>query len=667
MVTFSLGPEVCADVTGPSGGAHREWLVADGVGGFASGTASGLRTRRYHGLLVVPGPSGRRMGLASLDASVTIGGGAPDQLSAHEWVSGAVSPAGHRHLELFEVVDGLPWWRWRIGDVVLERELAMAYGQTSLGVVHRLVSAPAPVRVTLTALCTWRDAHGNRTAAGAAPVQTRVAHGAVVDDGYRLAGPGWRPRGEWWFDAYLREEAARGLDPVEDLWCAGTFTATLEPGEVMEVSAWAGDLRHQPAPATEVVAAARKRARSVVALAKPQDDVDATLALAADAFIIKGPDVVAGYPWFDCWMRDALTSYEGLFLRTGRAAEGAALLRRYAAALLDAPAGAPEELPSGAPALAAALTRGASEAPLWLVHAVDRHVAATGDGHLGAELAAPLDNILAGYAADDAPFLARLDPADGLLALRPADAAATWMNVRHAAGTAVTPRDGKPVDVNALWINALAGLARLTDRAGQDARALWAGHDAAQRSFGKRFVAPSGWLYDVVDAQPAAYPLGGGPHLDDPVLRPNQLFAYALPYAPLDGADPAAVRAVSRSLLTPLGLRTLAPTEYGYQGRHAGTEPVRAEAYHQGTAWPWLIGVYIDACRAVGLPTTGLLRALEAHLPEHGIGSVSELVDGDAPYRAGGCPFSARSVAELIRVRALLRNSSAGGPSTMGR
>jgi predicted glycogen debranching enzyme len=224
------------------------------------------------------------------------------------------------------------------------------------------------------------------------------------------------------------------------------------------------------------------------------------------------------------------------------------------------------------------------------------------------------------------------------------------MNAR-VGGTPATPRDGKPVELNALWVNALAGLARLTEGAGQDASALWAGHDAAQRSFAKRYIAPTGWLYDLVDAQPAAYPLGGGPHLDDPVLRPNQLFAVALPYAPLDGADPTAVRAVGRALLTPLGLRTLAPSEYGYQGTYGGPETARNEAYHQGTAWPWLIGAYADACHAVGLPTAGLLRGLSAHLGEHGVGSVSEVVDGDPPHRAGGCPFSARSVAEVIRVR----------------
>ena len=141
----------------------------------------------------------------------------------------------------------------------------------------------------------------------------------------------------------------------------------------------------------------------------------------------------------------------------------------------------------------------------------------------------------------------------------------------------------------------------------------------------------------------------------DPVLRPNQLFALSLPHAPLDGADPTAVRAAGRALLTPLGLRTLAPSEYGYQGVHRGAETARTEAYHQGTAWPWLIGAYVDACRRVGLPVAGLLDGLEAHLAEHGVGSVSELADGDAPYRAGGCPFSARSVAEVIRARAVLR------------
>jgi predicted glycogen debranching enzyme len=474
---------------------------------------------------------------------------------------------------------------------------------------------------------------------------TRVADGVLVENAYRLAGPGWRARGEWWFDAYLREEAARGLDPVEDLWCPGSFSATLVPGETLEVSAWLGDLRRRPARPTSLVAAARKRARSVVAAAKPADAVDATLALAADAFIVRGPDVVAGYPWFGPWARDTMISYEGLFLHTGRAAEGAALLRRHAAALGADPADWAQDT---------------SDAPLWLVHAVDRHVTATGDTHLAAEVAGALDAVIAGYTDPARPWSARLDPADGLLALGPDDAATTWMNVLRGARP-VTPRDGKPVELNALWVNALAALARLRERLDLDATPLWSRHAAGQLAFAKRYPAPAGWLYDVVDAPPAAYPLGGGASNDDPVLRPNQLFAFSLPYAPLDGPDARAVQAVSRTLLTPLGVRTLAPTEYGYHGAHAGPVPTRDDAYHQGTVWPWLIGHHVDACRAVGAaPSPAMLRPLEIHLGEWGLGSVSELADGDPPHRASGCPFSARSVAELIRARAAVTGRGAG-------
>jgi predicted glycogen debranching enzyme len=615
------GSQICADVDGLAGGAHREWLLPDGAGGFAMGTASGLRTRRYHALLVVPDATTgeRRVGLVSLDAVVSLSGGPTIALSTHEWAARVTAPTGHHHLEAFELVEGLPCWRWRIGDLVLERELAMASGRPSLAVVHRLVSAPAPVRVDLTAMCTWRPAGDSRGASGPPPSVTPVSDGAVIDNAYRLAGAGWRSRGEWWYGAYTRADGG-----TEDLWRAGSFTATLEPGEVMEVSAWAGDLRRRPHRATAVLGAARRRARAVVVAAKPTDSVDATLALAADAFIVKGPDVVAGYPWQAPRARDTLTSYEGLFLHTGRAAEGAALLRRQAGEL-------------GEPA-------GQSDAPLWLVHAVDRHVTATGDTHLGADLLSTLEAVLDGYVASDRPWSARVDPDDGLLALRVDEAASTWMN-GVADGGPLTPRDGKPVDLNALWVNALAGLARLTERLRRDAGPLWSRHGTAQSSFAKRFPAPTGWLYDTVDGMPAPYPLGGGPAYDDPVLRPNQLLAFSLPYSPLDGAVAEPVDAVGRALLTPFGLRTLAPTEYGYRGTDD----------HGGAAWPWLIGAYVDACRAVGRATDGLLRGLESHLGEWGLGSVSEIVDGDAPYRPGGCPFSARSVAELIRARAALR------------
>ncbi|MDR7273918.1 amylo-alpha-1,6-glucosidase [Catenuloplanes atrovinosus] len=673
-----FGPQVCASLS-EGAGASREWLVPDGVGGYAMGTISGLRTRRYHALLAVADAAltERHVALAALDATVTLPSGATVPLYTHEWASGAIAPRGHAHLELFELADGLPRWRWRIGDVVLERELAMAHGQPSLGVVHRLISAPGPVKLSLAAMCTWRDAHGERRADGAPLTVRTVSDGVVIEDAYRLAGPGWTAGGQWHLDAFARAEADRGLNPVEDLWHAGSFAATLEIGQALEVSAWAGDLGERPPPAATIVAAARDRAHKLVTGADPADSTAAALALAADAFIVdtaSGPDVIAGYPWFNAYLGDTMTAYEGLFLDTGRGSEGAALLQaRVTAAVEAADAG---------------LLHDPVDGPLWLVHAVERHVTRLGDTDLAAALADPLTDLILrhvglGQATRPAPreerpevtrsalaavlqtptqALTPITPAqrqapvlqvadsDGLLRHDSDRNALTWMNAR-LNGVAVTPRTGKPVEVNALWVNALAGLIGLLRAAGRENPDLTKAHETALASFQQRFAAPDGWLYDVVDAPPAVYPLGGTHH-DDASLRPNQLLAFSLPHAPLRGeAMPSPIRVAGSALLTPLGLRSLAVGEFGYLGTHRGNRIVRDAAYHQGVVWPWLIGPYLDACIAAGLPTDGVLTGLEAHLNEWGLGSVSETAEGDAPHAATGVPFSARSVAELNRIR----------------
>jgi predicted glycogen debranching enzyme len=252
-----------------------------------------------------------------------------------------------------------------------------------------------------------------------------------------------------------------------------------------------------------------------------------------------------------------------------------------------------------------------------------------------------------------------VDPADDLL--RQGPAAQAGMNA-DTDGLPIPPRIGKPVEINALWVNALAAMADLVEEAGRDGGQLRTRYRRARDSFAARFRAPEGWLYDVVQGPPSTYPLGAGAFHDDPSLRPNQLLAWSLPHAPLagiaphdddgpGGVDAAAVRNIGGALLTPLGLRTLAPAEYGYQGIHRGGRNEEDIAYHQGTVWPWLIGPYVDACVRTGLPTDGLLAGLAAHLSEWGVGSVSETADGDAPHRATGAPFSARSVAEALRVR----------------
>jgi len=634
---LTFGPQVCGDL---AAGASREWLVTDGLGGYAMGTVSGLRTRRYHGLLVVAGatPAVRRLALAALDPVLLLPSGAQVRLGTHEWADGTVGPQGHRLLERFDLVEGLPRWRWRVGEVVIERELAMVCGQPSVAVLHRLVAGPEPVGLALEVLCTWRDVHGERLATDGPLHTVPTADGVVVEDAYRIAGPGYEPGGEFYLGAYAREEAARGLRPVEDLWYAGRFVGDLRSGRPLEVAAWAGDLGTSPPPAGEVITAARGRARRIVAAAQPADDVDATLALAADAFVVRGasgPDVVAGYPWFGAWSRDTMTAYEGLFLDTGRVDEGRSLLLGYA-----------DTLSQGMLANTADTGRteyNTVDATLWYLHAVERHVARTGDVDLAAELVGGLGAVVAAHLAGTR-YGIRAD-ADGLLTQGVDGLALTWMDAR-VDGRARTPRIGKPVEVNALWINGLAGLVTLRQRLGHDADELRTLRDRATRSFVTRFPAPQGWLYDVIDT-----PSG----TDDASLRPNQLLAYSLPFGPLRGCHDGVAAAAGAMLLTPLGLRSLAPGDPAYLGAHRGGPADRDTAYHQGTVWPWLVGPYVDAAPRPRTEIDAILCGLEAHLAEWGLGSVSETADGDAPHAATGCPFQAWSVAEMIRVRRKIR------------
>ncbi|MBU2666000.1 amylo-alpha-1,6-glucosidase [Actinoplanes bogorensis] len=585
MATF--GSQTCGRL---EEGATREWLVPDGLGGYAMGTVSGLRTRRYHGLLVVA----RHLGLASLDAVVTLPSGASVRLATHEWADGTIAPHGHELLAGFELVDGLPRWRWRIGDVVLERELAMVHGQASVAIVHRLLSG-GPVSLALEALCTWRDVHGSRT--GAEPLLvSHVADGFTVEDAYRVRGPEFQPAGAWWRGVYHREEEARGLTPTEDLWFAGSFHASLsEPGDTAEVSAWAGSA---PPPASLVIEAAHRRNRRF-----------APLELAADAFLVRtpsGPDVVAGYPWFGAWSRDTMLSYEGLFLSTGRADEGRELLLAYGKTLSEGMLANTADTGS--------VEYNTADGTLWFLHAVDRHVTTTGDTDLAHALRPALLGVIDHHVAGTRYGIRATE--DGLLTQGADGEALTWMDAR-VDGVPVTPRRGKAVDINALWVNALATLDHPL-------------HRTARGSFARQFPAPEGWLYDV---------------LGDSTLRPNQLLAWSLPHAPLE-PDPVVLRRIGDALLTPLGLRSQAPGTPGYHGTHRGTGAERDTAYHTGTVWPWLLGPYATAWHRLGVE---VVADIDAHLGEYGLGSISETADGDAPHGATGCPFQAWSVAEVLR------------------
>lgn len=623
-----FGREVCGNLDAASA---REWLVADGLGGFAMGTVSGLRTRRYHGVLIVATrpPGGRMLGLADLDAIITVG----DRriaLGVHEWASGAIDPTGHVHLESFTFEDGLPRWRWAIGDVVVERALAMAHGRSAVAVIHRIVHAPAAVRLELHALCTWRDAHGERFA-GAAPVVEATATGFDFEGAYRVSGAGFEPGGEWYRDVHYRVEAERGLNDREDLWHAGSFSVDLQAGETHELVAWSAPVADGPPPASEILQRSTERSATVVAAARAADEVSRLLAIAADQLIVAGPTVVAGYPWFGDWSRDTMTSYEGLFLETGRAAEGRQLLLRMAGTLSEgmlantADAGETEY--------------NTADATLWFLHAAGRHVERTGDLEVAADLSPALMEIITRHVAGTR-YGIRVDPADSLLRQGADGFALTWMDTR-VDGRPITPRAGKAVEINALWINGLAAVAGLEERLGRDASSLRALEQNARDSFLKRFPRPGGCA-DVVDP-------------DNLQVRPNCLLALSLPYAPLSGST--VVRAVAPELLTSLGLRSLAPSDPAYVGLHRGGPSERDAAYHQGTVWPWLVGPYVEAALKSGLPVDGALDGLDLHLYEWGLGSVSETADGDPPHRATGCPMQAWSVAELLRAHSLIRSA----------
>jgi predicted glycogen debranching enzyme len=632
MARINLGRQLLSSL---DQAAMREWLVTDGLGGYAMGSAAGLRTRRYHGLLMVAteAPIGRRLGLAALDPVLVIGERRLE-LATHEWADSTIAPRGHEHLDGFAVVDGVPRWRWSVGGVVLECEVAACRDRPGVATNWTLVTAGpyATVGVELTALCTWRDAHGERRAEGT-PGQLSTADGFVFEQAYRVRGPGFVPNGSWYRGVHYRAEADRGLNASEDLWAAGHFSADLRPGEALAVDAWAGALDDEPPPAATVIATARARARAVVPAGRVGDRTAELLAHGADQFVVRGRagrTVVAGYPWFGDWSRDTMTSYDGLFLATGRFDDGRELLRAAAASVSEG-------------MLANTADAGGTEfntvdGSLWFLYTVGRHVCRAGDDDLGAELLPVLSDIV-DHHLSGTRFGIRVD-GDGLVTQGADGWALTWMDAR-VDGRAITPRLGKPVEVNALWVAGLAAIDHIASRLGTAAGSSRLHHTAAT-AFTRRFVRPDGHgLFDVVD----------GPGGDDATVRPNQLLAGSLVGGPLHGDRDAArmLLAATSPLVTALGLRSLDPGAAGYLGQHRGGPAERDAAYHQGTVWPWLAGPWLDVARTAGVDVAPLLASLESHLDDWGLGSVSETADGDAPHAGTGCPFQAWSVAELLR------------------
>ncbi len=636
---------------------RREWLVTNGRGGYASGTVAGANTRRYHGLLVaaLQPPVRRTVLLAKIDETVELGGRA-FELGTNEYHDGTIAPEGYRHLAGFRLEGTLPVWTYALHGAQVEKQVWMPRGCDAVCVRYRILGAAGPLRLRLRPFVTERDYHahtrgdpGWRFGVEEIPGGVRVVpwQGATP---YTLTvkGAAFAPAPDWYWRFLHRVERARGLDDVEDLYVPGTFEAMLDAGQALTFVAAAGD-GPPPAGCGSLAAEARRQrrllevgdrlARDSVPLPGP-GGLPPRLLLAADQFLVRGAarrSVIAGYHWFTDWGRDTMIALPGLTLATGRLEEARDILLSYADHVSEG------MLPNRFPDDGGAPEYTSADAALWYVHAVGRYLSRAGDGDLLARVFPAIREIVDRYRAGTRHGI-RVDPADGLLETGAPELALTWMDARRE-GRPVTPRTGKPVDLNALWHEALWLAAAWANALGQDGSTDAAAAAALRRSFTPRFFDDTGgYLYDVI--RPDGTP--------DTSLRPNQLLALSLPHPLVEGPTARTVfDTVTARLLTPFGLRTLASDAPDYRGRYEGDVPARDGAYHQGTVWTWWLAPYAAALvRLTGdrRAARRLLEPFRAHLLEAGLGTVSELFDGDSPHDARGCIAQAWSVAALLDV-----------------
>jgi predicted glycogen debranching enzyme len=662
---------------GPGGPAdpaellELEWLVTNGIGGYASGTVAGVPTRRYHGLLVAAlgTPLGRTLMLNHLSEEVRLPDGTTVRLGGEERLDALDVDA--RHLVEFRLESGLPIWSYDLGGGhVLEKSIVLLHGQNTVHVSYRLAAGDGPVRLKLYPGIDVRPHDAPFSAE-----LTRPYRLTSMQDRFELDASGAEPplrlrvHGQhtvftvcWRTVTQLqhRTEAARGYGSVGALCRPGHFRATLtrDHGATLVASTEPWEVVQALSP-TQAIEAERMRRARLIAQAHPSahSGPAAELVLAADAFLVTpswrvedtlraqasgttARSVIAGYHWFTDWGRDTMISLEGLCLSTGRHDEARQVLLTFARYVKDGlipnlfPEGANEGLYNTA------------DATLWFFHAVDRYVDVTGDDSI-LQLLVPTLREVVGCHLHGTRFGIGVDPADGLLRQHADGFALTWMDAKMGDWV-VTPRRGKAVEINALWFNALRLLAGWVEELDGAGHARWL-EDAAEkcrRSFNARFWKDElGHLLDVVD----------GPAGDDPACRPNQVFAIALRHPVLDEARWGQVlEVVERRLLTPVGLRSLAPGHPDYKPRYFGDLRARDAAYHQGTVWAWLIGPYVDAWLKVHPEDRAgarrLLQGFVAHLDQACVGTISEVFDAEGAYTARGCIAQAWSVAEALRV-----------------
>ncbi len=650
----------------------REWILTNSLGGYASGTLSGIPTRRYHGLLIaaLPSPFGRQVFLNHLSELVVL----PDKTEAYLAASlKTLHDERVPHFKLREVrlEEGLPIWRYERNDLAIERRIVMLNLQNTVVLRYELIRGDGPVKIELQPSVNFRP-HEERPHADNLDEQYSISHCDGRHE-IRLSDSKLPPlrlaleageshfieeSGQSSFD--YREEKNRGYHSEGKLWTPGIFRSTLTRQAPVTLFAstepWGSIQVHRSNTAFD---AERRRRRRMMELPDPslRSGVAAQLILAADQFVItpagriedaarafaygeQPRSVIAGYHWFTDWGRDTMISLEGLTLVTGRITEARWILHTFALHLKNGLI--PNLFPEGE-------RQGlyhTADATLWFFHALSRYVELSGDRDFLRLLLPRLVEIVNAHRAGT-DFGIGMDPIDNLLRQGENGYQLTWMDAK-VDGWVVTPRRGKAVEINALWFNALTLLSRwlIEENQTEFGEELAAIAAVTKASFNRRFWNSNlGYLFDVVDGEDGK---------DDPALRPNQLLAISLPHAVLDESHwNSVLQVVEAKLLTPFGLRSLAPGHPDYKSTYSGDLRARDAAYHQGTVWSWLIGPYIDALLRVRPDAVEQARSalggLVEHLTEAGLGTISEVFDAEPPYTPRGCIAQAWGVAELLR------------------
>ncbi len=620
---------------------HLEWIETNGLGGYASSTVIGANTRRYHGLLVSSGQGLERFVLLSKLEEFLICQGMRYDLSCNQYRE-TIHPGGYLLLSGFDR-HPFPTFTYEIEKIRLKKEIFMSYGEETTVVLYTLLT-PGQARLHIRPLIAFRDYHSLTRENPVLDPTVTVQEGKISLHPYpgmptlsfhfekgSFSGPPY-----WYRDFLYRQERERGLEDIEDLFSPGDLIFPITPDHPVALVITSGE--KNPAPAQKIRDREIKRRNELLSALPVRNTITESLALAADQFIIREKTgrvtILAGYPWFTDWGRDTMISLPGLTLCTGRCKDAREILLSYASLIQDGLV--PNRIIEG--------TGGADyntvDGSLLYLNALDHYLKSTGDMELLKILFPTLELILQAY-RKGTRYGIGMDSEDKLLHAGRPELQLTWMDAK-IGDWVVTPRTGKPVEVNALWHHALQRMAAWskTLKVKRDYALL---AETVRKNFNRRFwYSEGGFLYDVIDTE-------DGP---DRSLRPNQILAISLD-PPLLAKEKAVrvMELVNQKLLTPVGLRSLSPDHPAYRKRYEGGAWERDSAYHQGTVWGWWIGPYIDACIKVFPEEVGIqtLEPLFEQIKVYGVGTIGEIFDGDAPHTPVGCPAQAWSVAEVLR------------------